>query len=622
MRVLALIGGLLVCAGLPISAAVPDPSPTERLLELNRTVDGFLERLATVDTRDPARRDRQIADLRRDVDAFVLRSWTTIEGLTSSAAAHPEDVARLVSKLELAKRGTAAPDALDRLLAESLDSKFRENDRTNIYALTAHNRFRYLDEGRELRDEVLETIRVAETFVHLSYFELYPDRMGHLVAGLLIAKRLGFRKPCDIDRVLGALGLPRLLNGDDCADVPVETGPLASEAFAFPGRDRLLANAAVLARSHQARGPVAVRLYLDDFKRLQRKLTGAGIIQALEAFGIEVHKEDAVLAWGSNHTKIASNERRAVVSGGNIVDKVMDWVPRQRRWRDAAMLVEGELVRDLNHFFLARFHGVKHWELTKHLCDDAEACLRGYFPELTEDEKTSMTAEGRLVWTSNFDVKESPTWKALGTIIGRAQHSLYFENAFFSDGLSALLIRGKAREWQLRRAKDLNTAHGEAGRKATCGPDYFEVVAARPGGKFILVVLPRHMDQPMVKAAEKVLTNHLLWEGVDVCLWDSELNNRVHGTARTKFAPRTMMHSKVFLADDNLVYVGTANLNRRSMLGDLEVGILTNDRVTVREIREKMFVNDVQASAAAKFSVLHYLYMPLQLLLNFILWLT
>jgi phosphatidylserine/phosphatidylglycerophosphate/cardiolipin synthase-like enzyme len=68
--------------------------------------------------------------------------------------------------------------------------------------------------------------------------------------------------------------------------------------------------------------------------------------------------------------------------------------------------------------------------------------------------------------------------------------------------------------------------------------------------------------------------------------------------------------------------VGTANLNRRSMQGDLEVGILTNDRQTVLDIRQKMFVNDVQASERATFNLLHYLYMPLQLLLNFILWLT
>jgi phosphatidylserine/phosphatidylglycerophosphate/cardiolipin synthase-like enzyme len=419
-----------------------------------------------------------------------------------------------------------------------------------------------------------------------------------------------------------ALGTPRLLNSGDCADVPVVTGPVASEAFAFPGKDRLMANVALLERRYPDRAPIAIRLYLDDFKQLERKLTDAGILQALDAFGIQVHKEPAALMWGSNHTKIASNERRAVVSGGNIVDKVMDWVPGERRWRDAAILVEGELVNDLNHFFLAKFHGVKHWDLTRHLCDDDPACLRGYFRELGDEEKAAMTAEGRLVWSSNFDVKESPTWKALGTIISRAQRSLYFENAFFSDGLSALLIRGKARQWQLRRAKDLNTAHGEVGMKATCGPDYFEVVAARPGGRFILVVLPRHMDQPMVKAAEKVLTNHLLWEGVDVCLWDSALNNDVHGTERTRFAPRTMMHSKVFLADDSLVYVGTANLNRRSMQGDLEVGILTNDRQTVLDIRQKMFVNDVQASQRATFNLLHYLYMPLQLLLNFILWLT
>jgi phosphatidylserine/phosphatidylglycerophosphate/cardiolipin synthase-like enzyme len=367
---------------------------------------------------------------------------------------------------------------------------------------------------------------------------------------------------------------------------------------------------------------VAIKLYLDDFKQLERKLTEAGIIQALEAFGIEIHKEDAALLWGSNHTKITSNEHRAVVSGGNIVDKVVDWIPQKRRWRDAAILVEGELVNDLNHFFLAKFHGVKHWDLTKYLCQDDPACLRGYFPELSEEQKRALAAEGRLVWSSNFDLKESPTWKALETIISQARQSLYFENAFFSDGLSALLIRHKARQWELKKAKDLNKANGEDGMKASCGPDYFDVVAKRPGGKSILVVLPKHMDQPMVKAAEKVLTNHLLWEGVDVCMWDSGLNNKVHGTDNTRFEPKTMMHSKVFMADSNLVYVGTANLNRRSMLGDLEIGILTNDRQTVQDIRQKMFVNDVQASERAEFNVLHYLYVPVQLLLNFILWVT
>jgi hypothetical protein len=33
-------------------------------------------------------------------------------------------------------------------------------------------------------------------------------------------------------------------------------------------------------------------------------------------------------------------------------------------------------------------------------------------------------------------------------------------------------------------------------------------------------------------------------------------------------------------------------------------------------------VNDVQASERAEFNVLHYLYVPVQLLLNFILWVT
>jgi len=84
MRVLTLVGALLVLSGLPASADAPGQNPAQRLAEVNRTVDGFLARVATVDTRDPKKRNRQVTDLRRDVDAFVLESWKTLEWLKSN----------------------------------------------------------------------------------------------------------------------------------------------------------------------------------------------------------------------------------------------------------------------------------------------------------------------------------------------------------------------------------------------------------------------------------------------------------------------------------------------------------------------------------------------------------
>lgn len=66
MRVLTLVGALLIGHCLPAAADAPGQSPDQRLAELNTRVDGFLSRVATVDTRDPDKRDRQVTALRRD----------------------------------------------------------------------------------------------------------------------------------------------------------------------------------------------------------------------------------------------------------------------------------------------------------------------------------------------------------------------------------------------------------------------------------------------------------------------------------------------------------------------------------------------------------------------------
>ena len=107
MRVLALIVGLFVLHSLPASADELSQNPDELLAEVNQTVDGFLARIATVDTRDPHKRDKQVTDLRQDVDSFVLKSWKKLEWLKSNDKTNPEAFARFNSKMELVKKASA-----------------------------------------------------------------------------------------------------------------------------------------------------------------------------------------------------------------------------------------------------------------------------------------------------------------------------------------------------------------------------------------------------------------------------------------------------------------------------------------------------------------------------------
>ncbi|HUP56980.1 MAG TPA: phosphatidylserine/phosphatidylglycerophosphate/cardiolipin synthase family protein [Bdellovibrionota bacterium] len=515
----------------------------------------------------------------------------------------------------------------------TLDAKLAENDPNRTYSLRRHNRLKYLDTGSEHRDETFETIRTAEKYLHLSYFEFYPDRMGSTMVAALVAKRLGKSTPCGVAEVALSLGLPKPLNFQDCgADSRVVTGPIAESepqdkdfTKTLPKKKELIARAKALRAANPRLSEVEVKIYLDNSKKSYHQLSSKGLAQVLDEFQVPFIVEGGFSPlnfYNNNHTKIIASEKRAIISGGNPVDKVVDWTAK-RRWRDAAILVEGELVNDVNHFFLSKFMRVRHSDLNARLCPDGSAeCLARTFPRENMN-KEGFNSPGRLIWTSNYDAKVSPTWHALETVVNDAQRSLYFENAFFSDGnITTQVFRKKALAWDLRGAKRIN---GEDVRKSTCGKDYFDVVARRPGGRHILFVLPKHMDQPAVLLAEKVLSNHLIYWGVDVCKWDSSVDNELN---HRSFQERTMMHSKVFMADDRIAYIGTANLNRRSMLGDfpvfgklvpaadLEIGILTEDPRVVRDVREKMFGADVRATEGVNWNFFKYFYLPVQLTLN------
>jgi phosphatidylserine/phosphatidylglycerophosphate/cardiolipin synthase-like enzyme len=582
--------------------------------ELNEFSTETFEQVLDLEPGDPAAKSA-LDRVRQSVEDAVRRFEASVECLALRGTLAAERAAVMRQRAELLRQlanetaATADPNAL-------LDRELKENDPSEVYPLRLHNRLVYLDRGDEHRNEVLETIRSARKYVHMSYFEMYPDRMGYTVATMLIAKKIGKHSPCEVAEVARALGLPEPLNKDECgSEQRLVTGPLPTSDFKPPSARDLRARAERLKQQYPTLEPIEIQLYLDNSKKSEFQLSKDGIAAALATFGMQTNIEMGaflVSTHDNNHTKITANEHRAVISGGNIVDKVMDWTP-QRRWRDAAVLVEGDLVNDINHFFVAKFRGIRHQDLNDVLCKGDQGCLDAYFPAENRD-RPELTAPGRLIWSSNYDLKTTPSWKAVRDVIATAERSLYFENAFYSDGFITFNLIAKAQGWRLR---ELKSANGERPDVATCGQHYFDTVNRRPGGKFMLVILPKDMDQIFVKAAEGVLTNHLLYWGVDVCKWSGKLNNQVHVQPDSRtFESKTMLHSKVFMADERIAYVGTANLNRRSMLGDLEIGILTEDSRTVGEIHQKMFANDVQASEAVHYNALRYIFLPFQWLLN------
>jgi phosphatidylserine/phosphatidylglycerophosphate/cardiolipin synthase-like enzyme len=225
----------------------------------------------------------------------------------------------------------------------------------------------------------------------------------------------------------------------------------------------------------------------------------------------------------------------------------------------------------------------------------------------------------------------SVTDKVYSTAVKNAKNTIFVENAFFSDSWQAFILAKKASEFNLARIKKAN---GEKTNIATCN---YDKILSRKEHKAIVVVLPHDLDQPIVKWANMPLINILLKSGVDVCKWSSELANagldalakEYHDDTTPgvqmelrRYLPKAMVHSKVWVVDNAIAYVGSANLTRRSVIGDTELGIVTTDPSVIKSLNDNVFRPDVNASVPTQSKWYNFLLAPLTILLNDILWLT
>lgn len=494
-------------------------------------------------------------------------------------------------------------------------------------------------DAAELQSDVIRVVRSAKKILSVSYLEYYQDRFGLIFATELIAKKLGRTMPdLDLFKSLWGFSLEEAGMVVSPQGLYQAKGKIAElPQLNWKQIEKNIKAMRVAHRFSPSSGP-QILLFLDRMRvGAPGKQNPKRLIGVLKKFGIPValiknYHPNKVLRdllaplqmalplSGTNHVKITANESEVILSGGNIVDKVIfefdveDSKTPMLKWHDAAVRVRGPLIVDIHRFFARHYNNAAGRGQPK-------VDLKTLFGAFEANPLLEADGHSRLITTvnnnplpiGNHGFTPSQTEMSLEYAIQNAKESFYIENAFFSDIWVTSLLVKKAKEWKL---SDLKKQSGEEPMVPTCGKDLNSL-----SRKKIVVLIPKDMDQPPVRMAEMSLIGFLAQSGIDVCRWSSGLANdrlKLSNAADEvpRFFPKTMMHTKAWQVDGKAAYVGSANMNRRSIRGDLELGILSSSKKFNDDVSERLFRQDFRDSEVPAMGPQDFLLLPAALFLN------
>ncbi len=270
-------------------------------------------------------------------------------------------------------------------------------------------------------------------------------------------------------------------------------------------------------------------------------------LDSLHARGIEIHKFDPLIfpwinhAFHRDHRKIVVIDGCIAYTGGmNVADYYITGKPEFGEWRDIHARLTGDVVGELQAVFM------KHWKLTtgEQLSGTqyypGEKNAMDFFTGLKPD--TARTAGHKTVGVTDRDPKSSPRiiHDTFIRCIDEAKTQIQIINPYFT------LCRHvkKALKRAARRGVDVQVMVSE---------------------KCDIPVSPRIVEYN-VKA--------LMDAGADIYFFQGGFH-----------------HSKVMMIDGICSYIGSANLNSRSLSFDYECNLFIADRPTT-ETLQRIFEHD------------------------------
>ncbi|TMS08899.1 phospholipase D1 [Larimichthys crocea] len=265
-------------------------------------------------------------------------------------------------------------------------------------------------------------------------------------------------------------------------------------------------------------------------------------------------------------------------------------------WHDIASVVHGKAARDVARHFIQR------WNFTKLVKPKYRSLT---YPCLLPKSHTTAGEQRYQVpdcipakvqilrsasdWSAGIKNHEESIHNAYVHAIENSQHFIYIENQFFiscADNRHVFNKIGDAIAERIIRAY----REGKRYRVYVVTPllPGFEGDINTGGGSAIQAVM--HFNYRTMNRGDHSIISQLKREMGDQWMnYISIAGLRTHAELEGKLVTELIyVHSKMLIADDNTVIIGSANINDRSMLGkrDSEVAVIVEDSETVTAVMD------------------------------------
>ncbi|XP_064348871.1 phospholipase D1 isoform X4 [Camelus dromedarius] len=265
-------------------------------------------------------------------------------------------------------------------------------------------------------------------------------------------------------------------------------------------------------------------------------------------------------------------------------------------WHDIASAVHGKAARDVARHFIQR------WNFTKIMKSKYRSLSYPFLlpksqttaHELKYQVPGSVHANVQLLrsaadWSAGIKYHEESIHSAYIYVIENSKHYIYIENQFFISCADDKVVFNKIGDAIAQR---ILKAHreGQRYRVYVVIPllPGFEGDISTGGGNALQAIM--HFNYRTMCRGENSILGQLRTElGNQWINYISFCGLRTHAELEGNLVTELIyVHSKLLIADDNTVIIGSANINDRSMLGkrDSEMAIIMQDTETVPSVMD------------------------------------
>ena len=270
-------------------------------------------------------------------------------------------------------------------------------------------------------------------------------------------------------------------------------------------------------------------------------------LDSLRARGVEIYEFDPIrFPWINHvfhrdHRKIVVIDGVVAYTGGmNVADYYITGKPEFGEWRDIHTRVEGDAVGELQKVFLNFWNRVTHQNVHGAEYYPGERDARNDFGMLKQD--TTPTAGSKIIGVVNRDPCETPRiiHDTFVHAIEHAEKQILIINPYFT------------------LCRHIKRALKKAARR----------------GVDVQIMVSQKSDIPVTPRVVEYNAHKLMKAG-----------------AKVYFFTGGFHHSKIMMVDSLYAFVGSANLNSRSLSFDYECNMLVADRYTTAQLQE-IFYHD------------------------------